>query len=101
VLELQIERFCNAKQPALFGTFVPAHSWIRNDGVTQSYFFEKTCLLLPGLEADGDIHVMLRDATGNKIGMIGAKIPVGSTRTSVSSEKANGRIPFGIRPLNC
>src|SRR5215471_15916922 len=27
------------------------------------------------VEADGDIHVMLRDATGNQIGTVGAEIP--------------------------
>jgi hypothetical protein len=30
------------------------------------------------VEADGDIHVMLRDATGNKTGTVGVEIPVGT-----------------------
>jgi hypothetical protein len=29
------------------------------------------------VEADGDIHVMLQDATGNKTGRVGAEVPVG------------------------
>jgi hypothetical protein len=29
------------------------------------------------VEADGDIHIALEDATGNKVGTVGAEIPVG------------------------
>ena len=29
------------------------------------------------VEADGDIHIALKDATGNKVGTVGAEVPVG------------------------
>ena len=29
------------------------------------------------VEADGDIHIALEDATGNKVGTVSAEIPVG------------------------
>jgi len=30
------------------------------------------------VKADGDIHVMLRDTSGTKIGTVGAEVPLGS-----------------------
>ncbi len=29
------------------------------------------------VEADGDIHIRLKDATGNKVGIVGAEVPIG------------------------
>jgi len=52
------------------------------------------------VEADGDIHVMLRDASGNKTGTVGAEIPLGSTWCEIRKtvfESTNAKFPFVIR----
>jgi hypothetical protein len=52
------------------------------------------------VEADGDIHVALTDATGNKAGRVGVEVPVGARwckiRDAVFSW-TNAKFPFGIK----
>ena len=52
------------------------------------------------VEADGDIHVMLRDASGNKTGTVGAEIPLGSTWCDIRKTVfgwTNAKFPFVIQ----
>jgi hypothetical protein len=52
------------------------------------------------VEADGDIHVALKDATGKKAARVGVEVPVGSRwckiRQAVFSW-TNAKFPFGIK----
>ena len=52
------------------------------------------------VEADGDIHVMLRDATGNKTGTVGVEIPVGPKWCKIRQIVfgwTNAKFPFAIK----
>jgi hypothetical protein len=52
------------------------------------------------VEADGDIHVMLRDASGSKTGTVGAEIPLGSTWCNIRNTVfawTSAKFPFTIQ----
>src|SRR6266567_339023 len=52
------------------------------------------------VEADGDIHVALKDATGNKVGTVGVEIPVGQKWCKIRQQVfswTNGKFPFAIK----
>jgi hypothetical protein len=51
------------------------------------------------VEADGDLHVMLRDATGNRTGDVGTEIPVGPIWCDIRKTVfgwTNAKFPFVI-----
>jgi hypothetical protein len=52
------------------------------------------------VEADGDIHVALKDATGKKTGTVGVEVPVGARWCKIREKVfswTNAKFPFAIR----
>ena len=52
------------------------------------------------VEADGDIHVALKDATGKKTGTVGVEVPVGTRWCKIRAKVfswTNAKFPFAIR----
>jgi hypothetical protein len=52
------------------------------------------------VEADGDIHVALKDATGKKTGTVGVEVPVGTRWCKIRQKVfswTNAKFPFAIK----
>jgi hypothetical protein len=52
------------------------------------------------VEADGDIHIALQDATGNNVGTVSAEIPVGPRRCEIRQTVfgwTTQKFPFGVK----
>ena len=82
----------------LYGGYHPATS--ERTGIENKWFALTGRVVAVKVEADGDLHIALQDATGSAIGTVSAEIPVGpkwcEVRQTVFGWTAQ-KFPFGVK----
>jgi hypothetical protein len=82
------------------GPDVPLTQSSERTGIENKWYALTGRIVDAKVEADGDIHIALEDATGNNVGTVSAEIPVGPKWCEIRQTVfgwATQKFPFGVK----